>query len=65
MIFLKFQDEYYCKCSYRKGLQFQFLNLKPLVLEFFDSPEKVEESLKKVKEFLDGGHIVQMDGEVF
>lgn len=37
----------------------------PLVLEFFDSPEKVERSVNKVKEVLDGGHIVQMNGETF
>lgn len=37
----------------------------PLVLEFFDSPEKVEQSLKKIKKILDGGHVIVMNGEVF
>ncbi|MCP5504119.1 MAG: DUF190 domain-containing protein [Chlamydiales bacterium] len=37
----------------------------PLVLEFFDFPEKVEQSLNKIKAILDGGHIIVMNGETF
>ena len=37
----------------------------PLVLEFFDSSEKVEQSLKKIKKILDGGHVIVMNGEIF
>lgn len=35
----------------------------PLVLEFFDTPERIELVVKKVKEIIDGGHIVILNGE--
>lgn len=35
----------------------------PLVIEFFDVPEKVESALTKVKEIIDEGHIITLNGE--
>lgn len=36
----------------------------PVVIEFFDTPEKVEEILKHLQEVLEPGHIVSWPAEV-
>ncbi|MGE0197532.1 MAG: DUF190 domain-containing protein, partial [Simkaniaceae bacterium] len=45
----------------------EFLSLSlnlPLVIEFFDTPEKAEEAAKKIKEVMGEGHLYSFNAEL-